>query len=173
MLSCFSHVWVFATLWTIAHMAPQSWDSPGKNTGVGYHFLFQDHPDSRIEPTSLMSPALAGKFFTISPTWEAFKQLYYWSNVINTWASDLCREINLLYFTLRYSGLISNTRSHFNQILIISFPGTQIFYTFIRYTMSTKNCTAYYFKKSYFFYLRKPTKWPSMNMCPFIHFIMY
>ena len=67
-------------------------------------------------------------------------------------------NVEILYFTLRYSGLISNTRSHFNQILIISFPGTQIFYTFIRYTMSTKNCTAYYFKKSYFFYLRKPTK---------------
>ena len=27
------------------------------------------HP--RIEPTSLMSPALAGGFFTISATWEA------------------------------------------------------------------------------------------------------
>ena len=27
--------------WTIACQAPRSWDSPGKNTGVGCHFLFQ------------------------------------------------------------------------------------------------------------------------------------
>jgi len=33
------------TLWTVAHQAPLSMagilDSPGKNTGVGYHFLLQ------------------------------------------------------------------------------------------------------------------------------------
>ena len=41
------------------------WDSPGKNTGVGCHALLQGTlPDSGIEPMSLVSPALAGKFFT-------------------------------------------------------------------------------------------------------------
>ena len=30
----------------------------------------EDLPDPGIEPTSLMSPALAGGFFTISATWE-------------------------------------------------------------------------------------------------------
>ena len=30
-----------------------------------------DLPDPGIEPVSLMSPALAGGFFTISATWEA------------------------------------------------------------------------------------------------------
>ena len=30
-----------------------------------------DLPDSGIKPQSLMSPALAGRFFTISATWEA------------------------------------------------------------------------------------------------------
>ena len=30
-----------------------------------------DLPDPGIEPTSLMSPALAGRFFTTSTTWEA------------------------------------------------------------------------------------------------------
>ena len=33
-----------------------------------------DLPDSGIEPMSLMSPALAGRFFTTSTTWEAQKQ---------------------------------------------------------------------------------------------------
>ena len=36
-----SHVWPFATPWTVACQAPLSWDFPGKNTGVGCHFLFQ------------------------------------------------------------------------------------------------------------------------------------
>ena len=27
--------------WTVARQAPLSWDSPGKNTGVGGHFLLQ------------------------------------------------------------------------------------------------------------------------------------
>ena len=48
------------------------WDSPGMNTGVGCHALLQgDLLDPGIEPTSLMSPALAGEFFTTSTTWEA------------------------------------------------------------------------------------------------------
>ena len=42
-------------------------DSPGKNTGVGYHALLQRiFPNPPIEPASLMSPTLAGEFFTTS-----------------------------------------------------------------------------------------------------------
>ena len=29
------------TLWTVAHQAPCPWDSPGKNTGVGFHAFIQ------------------------------------------------------------------------------------------------------------------------------------
>ena len=32
-----------------------------------------DLPDPEIEPVSLMSPALAGGFFTTSATWEALR----------------------------------------------------------------------------------------------------
>jgi len=31
---------------------------------------YGDIPDPRIEPESLMDPALAGRFFTTSATWE-------------------------------------------------------------------------------------------------------
>ena len=41
LLSRFNRVWLCATLWTAAHQAPRPWDSPGKNTGVGCHFLLQ------------------------------------------------------------------------------------------------------------------------------------
>ena len=46
------------------------WDSPGKNTGVGCHALLQGiflTQGSNL----LMSPALAGGFFTTSATWKA------------------------------------------------------------------------------------------------------
>ena len=53
----FSCVCLFATLWTVAHQAPLSMAFPGKNTGVGCHFLLQGNlPDPVIEPTSLTSP---------------------------------------------------------------------------------------------------------------------
>ena len=50
--------------------------SPGKNTGVGCHALFQgiflmQGSNLCLEPMSLMSPALAGGFFTASTNWEA------------------------------------------------------------------------------------------------------
>ena len=41
LLSRFSRVWLCATPQTAAHQAPSPWDSPGKNTGVGCHFLLQ------------------------------------------------------------------------------------------------------------------------------------
>ena len=72
MLSCFSCVWLFVTLWTVAHQIPL------------IHGILQARilewvavpsagalPDPGIEPLSLMSPALAGVFFTSSTTWEA------------------------------------------------------------------------------------------------------
>ena len=40
-LSHFSCVWLFETQWTITRQAPCSYVSPGKNTGVGCHFLLQ------------------------------------------------------------------------------------------------------------------------------------
>ena len=41
LLSCFSRVRLCATPQKAAHQASRPWDSPGKNTGVGCHFLLQ------------------------------------------------------------------------------------------------------------------------------------
>ena len=47
------------------------WDSPGKNAGVGCHDLLQETlPTQRLNP-HLISPALAGRFFTTNATWKA------------------------------------------------------------------------------------------------------
>ena len=70
-LSHFSRVWLFGTLWTAAHHTPQSmrfsrkeycsglpWPSPG------------DLPNPGIEPASLMSPALAGGSLSLYWKWK-------------------------------------------------------------------------------------------------------
>ena len=41
LLSHFSRVRLCVTPLMAAHEAPRPWDSPGKNTGVGCHFLLQ------------------------------------------------------------------------------------------------------------------------------------
>ena len=41
MLSCFSHVQVFVTLWTVTHQAPLSMGFCRQSTGVSYHAVLQ------------------------------------------------------------------------------------------------------------------------------------
>ena len=53
------------------------WDSPGKNTGVGCHALLQGIILTQASNWCLLlSPELAGKFSTISKTWEVSKKVY-------------------------------------------------------------------------------------------------
>ena len=70
-----SYVQLFATLWTVAHQAPLS-------MGILQARKLEwvpcppprDLPDPGIEPES---PALAGRFFTTSTTWEAYTKKTY------------------------------------------------------------------------------------------------
>ena len=41
MLSGFRHVWLLATLWTVAHQTSLSMEFSKQDTGVGYHALLQ------------------------------------------------------------------------------------------------------------------------------------
>ena len=71
MLSCFSHVRLFATLWTTALQAPQSMGFSRQEYWSGSPFPSPGHlPDPGTKPMSLTSSALAGRFFTTSTTWE-------------------------------------------------------------------------------------------------------
>jgi len=64
-----SHVWLFATPWTVACQAPLSMKFSRWEYWSGLPFSPpEDLPDPGIEPTSLASPALAGRFFTTVPT---------------------------------------------------------------------------------------------------------
>ena len=72
MLSRTLLVQLLATPWTIAHQAPQSMGFPWQEYWSGLPFPTPgDLPDLGIEPASLMSPALAGRFFTTNTTCEA------------------------------------------------------------------------------------------------------
>ena len=90
-LSGFSHVQFFATLWTLLFIgilqplsegplssgplcqAPLSMGFSWQEYWSGLPSLLQGNlPDPGIKPTSLMSPALAGMFFTTGTTWEAY-----------------------------------------------------------------------------------------------------
>ena len=69
MLSHFGGVGVFLILWTVAHQRLLfPWDSPGKIAGMGCKSFSRVLPDPGIEPVTLMSPSLAGGFFTTSTT---------------------------------------------------------------------------------------------------------
>ena len=75
-LSRFSCVQLFVTLWTVACQAPLSMGFSRQEYWSGLSCPPpRDLPDPGIEPTSLMSLALAGGLFTTKATWEADGQL--------------------------------------------------------------------------------------------------
>ena len=71
MLSHSSHLRLFATLRTVAHQAPLSMGFSRQEYWSGLPCPPPGDPDPGIDPASLMSPALAGGFFTTTTTWEA------------------------------------------------------------------------------------------------------
>ena len=60
-----------ATLWTVAHQSPPSMGFSRQEYWSGELCPPPgDPPNPGIEPASLMSPALAGGFFTTDTQWE-------------------------------------------------------------------------------------------------------
>ena len=74
MLSRFSNVQLFATLWTVTHQAPLSMGFSRQKYWSGLPCPSPGNlPNPGIEPKSLKSPSLASGFFTTSITWETVK----------------------------------------------------------------------------------------------------
>ena len=88
MLLLLSHVWPFATPWTVTRHAPC--DSPGKNTGVGCHVL---QGISRTQERD--SSALEGRFCTTGPPGEPEQLLT--SCLCYTWQC-ICQCNSLNFF---------------------------------------------------------------------------
>ena len=63
-----THVQLFMTPWTVAHQAPLSMEFSRQEYWSGSPFSTPgDPPDPGIKPTSIVSPALAARFFTTEP----------------------------------------------------------------------------------------------------------
>ena len=76
MLSCFSRVRLFVTLWTVACQDPLFMGFPRQEYWSGLPFPAPgDLPNPGMEPMSLTSPAMAGEFFTTAAAAAAAKSL--------------------------------------------------------------------------------------------------
>ena len=74
LLSHFSRVQLCATLWTVAHQAPLSMGFfRQEHWSRGCHALLQEIFSTLGSNLCLMSPALSGRFFTTSASWEVQK----------------------------------------------------------------------------------------------------
>ena len=66
------YVWLCVTRWTVAHQAPLSMGFSRQEYWSGLPCIPPGNfPDPGIEPKSLTSPALAGRFFTTRAPWKA------------------------------------------------------------------------------------------------------
>ena len=106
LLSFFSCVRLFATLWTVAPQAPLSMGFSRQEHWSGFQCPpLGDLPNSGIETASL---ALAGGFFTTSTTWEALKlrigEMYTCKNIYEICKSIQKRVVNILLYNIKNKG---------------------------------------------------------------------
>ena len=89
MLSHFSRVRLFVTPWTVPNQATLSMGFSTQEYWSGLPFPPPGHlPDLGIEPTSFMSPALKGGFFTTGDTWEVQLWIYIYIYIFDYWLHE-------------------------------------------------------------------------------------
>ena len=83
LLSRFSHVRLCATHRWQPTRLPHPWDSPGKNTGVGSHFLLQCMKVKSESEVAQLCPTLANPWTAAhqAPPSMGFSRQKYWSGV--------------------------------------------------------------------------------------------
>ena len=105
---------------------PRPWDSPGKNTGVGCHFLLQCMKVKRESEVAQLCPTLATPWTAAyqAPLSMRFSRQKYWSGVPLPFLLSLQRSPLMPVFAhLEISGnedLVLNTWSHLRPILLQS-----------------------------------------------------
>ena len=137
-LSC---VWLCPPPWSVAHQAPLSFGSysccsaaklcltlpptmvcsPSGSSVMGFSrqeywnglsfLLPEDLLSPRMEPMSLMSPALAGGFFTTSTTWGAGYMLY-WSIIVLEFCVGFCCTTKWICYMCTYIPFHVGPHSH-------------------------------------------------------------
>ena len=103
-LSCFSHVRLSVTLWTVARRAPLATEFSRQEYWSGLLCPFPgDLLDPGIKSVSLMSPALAGRFLIpLSPPGKPLNSgkewvIHFWGLVMGTW-KDKEKKTKLFYW---------------------------------------------------------------------------
>ena len=83
LLSRFSRVRLCVTPEMAAHQAPHPWDSPGKNTGVGCHFLIQCMKVKSESEVAQSCPTLSDPMDCShqAPPSMGFSRQEYWSGL--------------------------------------------------------------------------------------------
>ena len=114
--SCKVMSYSFTTPWTVACQAPLPWDLPGKNTGVGCHFLLQG-----ILPTLGPNAQLLHWQVDFSPTEPPGKPEYSYLHLESGLAFDLLRTVewsrNEVVWVLNQS---------FKRLLKLCFPSSNL-----------------------------------------------
>ena len=116
MLSRFSRVQLFVTPWTVARQAPLSMGFSRQEYWSGLLCSLPGVPlNPGIEPMSLMSPTLAGRFFTIWTTWEA--QLESISKNVMTQHTTTRLSLLKLQLYLDYTTKTHDSGSHCGSVM--------------------------------------------------------
>ena len=104
-----SNVWLCNCM-TVAPQVPLSLEFPRKEYWSGLQFPTPKYlPDLGIEPTSLVSPVLAGRFFTTSAIWKPLSSLLIYSLWVDTWVVSkflLLWTVMLLIYLFWFLGFL-------------------------------------------------------------------
>ena len=92
-----SRVWFFATPRTLTHQASLSMELSGQEHWSGLPFPSpEDLLYPGVKPASLVSPALAGRFFTtVPPAFPLFKKIMICNFKVHQ--TELCKRLSDLY----------------------------------------------------------------------------
>ena len=118
------------TPWTVVAQAPL-WDFPGKDTGVGCHYLLQGtFPTQVLNPPSLAVSCI-GK-----------QVLYHWATteaLLALWKCAIVLPLVKLSFPFLYNGIVINSRAskRFYKILFVKYSATYICMKCIQNWMTT------------------------------------
>ena len=119
--SCFSHVRLFSTLWTITCQVPLSMGFSRQEYWSGLPYPSPGAlPDSGIKSASLMSPALAGGFFATSATWKAHIDVHHNLKRNNLLLRNRLQKRKSSNFTMENHG-----RHSFNQVIKVNFTSNR------------------------------------------------
>ena len=103
-LSHFSRVRLFTTLWSVARRAPLSMGFSRQDNWSGLPCSPPgDLPDPGIKPTALMFPALVVRFFTTGATWDALLDIWRGGEILNLICNKEMQVKIALYITFQSS----------------------------------------------------------------------